>query len=134
MREKIEHSKWADVLSIIRKKVSEVSYKTWIVPINPLYKDDGEKIVALSCADQFKANLIKNRYLNDITSAVKEVFGKDFGVSFSYNSEEEDSDDSEEKSTSSSSNISTFSEEYVSSDNIASNGLSGDSPESLSND
>ena len=89
MREKIEHSKWADVLSIIRKKVSEVSYKTWIVPINPLYKDDGEKIVALSCADQFKANLIKNRYLNDITSAVKEVFGKDFGVSFSYNSEEE---------------------------------------------
>lgn len=89
MKNKINQSRWADVLSIIRNNISEVSYKTWILSIKPLYRDDENKILALACPDHFKTNLIKNRYLTNISDAVNEVLGKEYTVDISYHSEEE---------------------------------------------
>ena len=89
MKEAVNHQKWADVLSEIRKNVSEVSYKTWIVPIKPLYKDDDSKLLALACTDLFKANLIKTRYLSVIEDAITQVFGKNYSVIISHNSEDD---------------------------------------------
>ena len=87
MKEALNHQEWAEALSIIRKTVSEVSYKTWIVPLKPLYKDDDKNILVLACSDQFKTNIIKTRYMNDIEDAVYRVFNKKYSVMISNNEE-----------------------------------------------
>ena len=89
MKEAVNLKKWAEVLSILRKNVSEVSYKTWIVPVKPLYKDEGSKLLVLACADQFKANIIKTRYLNEIEDAVSQIIGNKYTVIISHKTEEE---------------------------------------------
>ena len=92
MRVSINQSRWAEVLSLIRENISEVSYRTWIVPIKPLYRDDDNKVLALACADQFKANLIKTRYLSDIEVAVSKVLKKNYKITISHYSEDEIND------------------------------------------
>lgn len=89
MKEAVDQKKWAEVLSIIRKNVSEVSYKTWIVPLKPLYKDTDSKIIVLGCADQFKANIIKTRYLSEIEAALTQVINRKYSVVISNNTEDE---------------------------------------------
>ena len=89
MKEAVNQQKWADVLSIIRKSVSEVSYKTWIVPIKPLFKDDDSRILTLGCSDQFKSNIIKTRYIEEIEDAVSQVFGSRYSVIVSNRTEDE---------------------------------------------
>ena len=89
MKEAINQKKWAEVLSIIRKNISEVSYNTWIVPLKPLYKDDDSKVISLACPDQFKAKLTRNRYLSDIEDAISQVTKKKYSVVISYKNDDE---------------------------------------------
>ena len=92
MTSNIDHKRWSDILTVIRKNISEVSYKTWIIALKPLYRDDDNRVITLACSDNFKINLIKTHYLNDIESAVNEVTGKKYSINILYYSDEDIND------------------------------------------
>ncbi|MBQ6400676.1 MAG: chromosomal replication initiator protein DnaA [Firmicutes bacterium] len=92
MKETIDHAKWTDVLSAIRGMVSEVSYKTWIVTLKPLYRDEESGIFALASTDRFKTNLIRQRYMNELQTAVNQVFHRNYNITVEHLSSEEISD------------------------------------------
>ncbi len=89
MKEAVEQAKWNNVLSSIKKNISEVSFKTWIVTLAPLYKDEEKKTITLGCTDSFKTNLIKKRYLKEIERAVEEVYAKPYAVIIQHRSDDE---------------------------------------------
>ena len=89
MKVTIDQSRWAEVMSILKKNIPEVSFKTWIVPIRPIYRDDEKRVLALACSDQFKTGLIKTRYLKEIESALSQVLKKDYKVNISYIADED---------------------------------------------
>lgn len=92
MKEKVDHAKWTDILSAVRGMVSEVSYKTWIVTLKPLYRDEESGVFALASTDRFKTNLIRQRYLKEIQTAVQKVFHRNYDITIEHLSSEEISD------------------------------------------
>ena len=89
--EKINSLKWKDVLAQTRNELTEVSYRTWFLPLVPLEMDEEKSIMTLAISESFKASMfVKNpRYLEILENAVKEVFKKQYNILISHKSEEE---------------------------------------------
>ena len=91
MMEKINSLKWKDVLAQTRNELTEVSYRTWFLPLVPLEMDEEKAIMTLAISESFKASMfVKNpRYLEILENAVKDVFKKQYNILVSHKSEEE---------------------------------------------
>ena len=89
--EKINNLKWKDVLAQTRNELTEVSYRTWFLPLVPLEMDEEKSIMTLAISESFKAGMfVKNpRYLEILENAVKDVFKKQYNILISHKSEEE---------------------------------------------
>ena len=89
--EKINSLKWKDVLAQTRNELTEVSYRTWFLPLVPLEMDEEKAIMTLAISESFKASMfVKNpRYLEILENAVKDVFKKQYNILISHKSEEE---------------------------------------------
>ena len=89
--EKINSLKWKDVLAQTRNELTEVSYRTWFLPLVPLEMDEEKAIMTLAISESFKASMfVKNpRYLEILENAVKDVFKKQYNILVSHKSEEE---------------------------------------------
>lgn len=89
--EKINSLKWKDVLAQTRNELTEVSYRTWFLPLVPLEMDEEKAIMTLAISESFKASMfVKNpRYLEILENAVKDVYKKQYNILVSHKSEEE---------------------------------------------
>ena len=84
---------WSKALVLLKRLYTDVIFDTWIKTLEPVYYDDDVFIVKTD-RDMFKPT-IEQRYLNDITGAIRNVTKKDFVVRVSspqslgtYSSEE----------------------------------------------
>ena len=89
--EKINNLKWKDVLAQTSKELTEVSYRTWFLPLVPLEMDEEKGIITLAITESFKANMfVKNpRYIEVLEKAVKNVFKKNYKILITHKSEDE---------------------------------------------
>ena len=55
--EKINTLKWKDVLAQTSKELTEVSYRTWFLPLVPLEMDEEKGIMSIAVTDKFKADM-----------------------------------------------------------------------------
>ncbi|MCL2851869.1 MAG: chromosomal replication initiator protein DnaA [Defluviitaleaceae bacterium] len=69
---------WAKALLLLKRLYTDVIFETWIKTLEPVYYDDAIYIVQTD-RDMFKST-IEQRYLKDITGAVRNVTNKDFIV------------------------------------------------------
>ena len=69
---------WAKALLILKRLYTDVIFETWIKTLEPIYYDDAVYIVQTN-RDMFKPT-IEQRYLKDITGAVRSVTDKEFVV------------------------------------------------------
>lgn len=91
MKKKIDNLKWKDVLSETSKELTDVSYRTWFLPLVPLEMDDEKETMSFAVTEAFKANMFsKNpRYIDILESSIKYVFKKDYKILVTHKSEEE---------------------------------------------
>jgi len=89
--EKINNLKWKDVLAHTSRELTEVSYRTWFLPLVPLEMDEEKGTMLLALTDSFKANMfVKNpRYLEILEKAIKSVFKKNYHILITQKSEKE---------------------------------------------
>ena len=89
--EKINNLKWKDVLALTSKELTEVSYRTWFLPLVPLEIDEEKGTMSLALTESFKASMFtKNpRYTAILEKAIKEVFKKNYRILITHKSEEE---------------------------------------------
>lgn len=69
---------WSKITESIKKELTEVSYKTWIKPIEPL-KIENKKIY-LAVANDFTAEIIKSRYIPLFETVIKSEIGQDYRI------------------------------------------------------
>ena len=89
--ESINNLKWRDVLELASKELTDVSYRTWFLPLVPLKMDDEKGIMYLALTETFKANMFsKNpRYTDILETAIKEVFRKNYHINITHKTEDE---------------------------------------------
>ena len=89
--EKINNLKWKDVLAQTSNELTEVSYRTWFLPLIPLEMDDEKGTMSFALTETFKANMFsKNpRYIDILEKSIKKVFKKDYKVIITHKSEDE---------------------------------------------
>ena len=89
--EKINNLKWKDVLALTSKELTEVSYRTWFLPLVPLEMDEEKGTMSFALTESFKANMFsKNpRYIDILEKAINEVFKKNYRIIVSHKTEKE---------------------------------------------
>ena len=89
--EKINTLKWKDVLAQTSKELTEVSYRTWFLPLVPLEMDEEKGIMSIAVTDKFKADMfVRNpRYIEVLEKSVKSVFKKQYKILITHKSEDE---------------------------------------------
>ena len=55
MSKKVEEAKWRDLLYEIEQNVTEVSYRTWFLPLTPIEVDEKAKTISFACSDVLKS-------------------------------------------------------------------------------
>lgn len=83
--------KWKDVLAQTSKELTEVSYRTWFLPLVPLEMDEEKGIMSIAVTDKFKADMfVRNpRYIEVLEKSVKSVFKKQYKILITHKSEDE---------------------------------------------
>ena len=89
--EKINNLKWKDVLALASKELTDVSYRTWFLPLVPLEMDKEKGTMSFAVTESFKANMFSRnpRYIDILEKAIKEVFNKPYHILITHKSEEE---------------------------------------------
>ncbi len=89
--EKINTLKWKDVLAQTSKELTEVSYRTWFLPLVPLEMDEEKGIMSIAVTDKFKADMfVRNpRYIEVLEKSVKSVFKKQYRILITHKSGDE---------------------------------------------
>lgn len=91
MDKKIDSIKWKDVLSEVSNDLTDVSYRTWFLPLIPLEKDDDKGLMSFAVKDNIISNIFsKNkRYISILEDSIKKVFKKEYKVLITQKSDEE---------------------------------------------
>ena len=89
--EKINNLKWKDVLALASKELTDVSYRTWFLPLVPLEMDKEKGTMSFAVTESFKANMFSRnpRYIDILEKAIKEVFRKPYHILITHKSEDE---------------------------------------------
>lgn len=75
---------WQSVCDIIRKEITEVSYSTWIKPIEAVSMDANK--INLVVPNEFTKGILEARYDQLIRNALKLVTSKEFNISLTTSS------------------------------------------------
>ncbi len=88
--ENVIKEKWNEILSYMKEEysITDVAYRTWLLPLS-VYSITGNNIII--CVDDFKIgaaslDFIKNKYETFLRTAIAEVTGKDYEITFELKS------------------------------------------------
>lgn len=89
MKNRIEETKWKEILADISNNVTEVSYRTWFTPLTPLEIDEEAAVIYFASSNDFHIEILKNRYISVFERAIESVYGKKYKVVIKYKTDEE---------------------------------------------
>lgn len=69
---------WEDVMMLIRRDLTEISFNTWMKPIRPYNIDNGKLTIIVK--DDFNKEVIEKRYYDLICTSMKFVTNIDFEI------------------------------------------------------
>lgn len=84
MKQLVDKTTWNNILSGIQEKVTEVSYRTWFLPLRPIEMDVETGTFLIGCSDQMKINLLKLHYIPVLEENINRVCKGNFKVSLKY--------------------------------------------------
>ncbi len=71
---------WQKVLNLIKTELTEVSYNTWLKPIEPVIMKD--HLIILAVANDFSKGILEARYKNLIINTLKQITSEEYGLEF----------------------------------------------------
>ncbi len=76
---------WNEAVKDLQKHVSESTFSTWILPLEPQYFD--ENCFVLHTGQAFAANLLRKNHYQEMLKAVKQATGRDLEVKIIFDEE-----------------------------------------------
>ena len=75
---------WNDILKILEEEISESTFRSWIVPLEPQYIDDSSIVVYTGQA--LAPHILRSHYAT-LSGAAKKVIGKDLEFKIIFDEE-----------------------------------------------
>lgn len=76
---------WKSVLEILKNEISDSTFSTWIVPLEPQYVD--EHSIVLHTGQSFAPIMLRKNHYNEMAAAVKSVIGREVEVKIIFDEE-----------------------------------------------
>lgn len=76
---------WNAILAILEKEISDSTYTTWILPLEPQYYDENSFVVHTGQA--FAPGMLRKNHYEDMMNAVKQVVGKELEIKIIFDEE-----------------------------------------------
>ncbi len=76
---------WNEVLSILENSISESTFKTWIVPLEPQYFDENNFV--LHTGQALAPSILRKNHYSEISAAVKQVVGSELEIKIIFDEE-----------------------------------------------
>ena len=76
---------WNSILKILEKEISDSTFSTWILPLEPQYYDENSFVVHTGQA--FAPGMLKKNHHQEMTGAIKQVLGKELEIKIIYDDE-----------------------------------------------
>lgn len=92
MKQRIDNTTWNSILSDVRGTMTEISYKTWFLPLKPIEMDKEAGTLLIAVQDQMRLNLLTEHYMEKLENSVSKVCGGKFRVLLKVMSEGEIND------------------------------------------
>lgn len=73
-------SLWESTLNLIKTELTEVSFNTWLKPIEPI-SINGNTLI-LGVHNDFNKGILETRYSKLLTNAIKQITNRDFNIQF----------------------------------------------------
>ena len=89
MKKKIDPKKWQDILAEVSKNITEVSYRTWFLPLTPLDIDEDADVFYAASSDDFQIKLLNARYIPIFEQSIETVYGKKYKVVVKFMTDDE---------------------------------------------
>lgn len=80
MNKKIDRKKWEKLLSEIEKKVTDVSFRTWILPMTPIEQDEEAAVIYCAVSKDYVIDVLKVRYMTMVEETIREIYKKRYKV------------------------------------------------------
>ena len=71
---------WQKALNLIKTELTEVSYNTWLKPIEPIALN--QNTLTLAVANDFSKGILEARYANLIRNAIKQITSEEYKLEF----------------------------------------------------
>ena len=72
---------WQDILQVIRRYTTSVSYDTWLKPLVPVSIDEKKRILTVKAENDFVYHVVKARYMDMLQGIAETVIGPGYQVS-----------------------------------------------------
>ena len=89
MKHRIDNTTWNTILNEVKGTMTEISYKTWFLPLKPIHMDKEAGTFLIAVQDQMRLNLLTEHYMDKLESAVSKVCGGKFKVILKVMNEKE---------------------------------------------
>ena len=76
---------WNSILKILEKEISDSTFSTWILPLEPQYYDENSFVVHTGQA--FAPGMLRKNHHQEMTGAIKQVLGKELEIKIIYDDE-----------------------------------------------
>ena len=80
MKQRIDSTTWNNILSEVRGTMTEISYKTWFLPLRPIEMDKDAGTFLIAVPDQMRLNLLTEHYMDKIEAAVSKVCSSKYRI------------------------------------------------------
>lgn len=76
---------WKAVLSILESEISDSTFSTWILPLEPQYFDENSFV--LHTGQAFAPSMLRKNHYNEMSEAVKRIVGKSLEIKVIFDEE-----------------------------------------------
>jgi chromosomal replication initiator protein len=73
---------WTDTLELLKPELTQISFDTWFSPLTPKKLDETQNILYIECNEGFTAQVLHDRYVPLLETAVKTIFKTPYRVEF----------------------------------------------------
>ena len=89
MKKKIDKKKWEEILAEVKNNITDISYRTWFLPLTPLEIDEEAAVMYFACTNEMIIDVHKQRYMSIFEKTAEEVYGKRYRIIIKLMSENE---------------------------------------------
>ena len=82
MKQRIENSTWKNILNDVKGQMTDVSFRTWFLPLTPIEMDPDAGTFIVASSDKMRINLLTLHYTAILEKSIENICNKKYRVFF----------------------------------------------------